>query len=1146
MPSKRTRIYRDESDTEAESSQAPKRARTSDESEVEVEQPVEAPEELTEHVEEHGSDLEDNEEFEEPELPNEDEEKRFEEEHGAEVLARVQAVKGQGSVAELGIIERIEMAQFMCHKFLEFNFGPQINFIIGHNGSGKSAVLSALTVALGGKANVTGRGAGLKSFIREGQAVSEVTVTIKNQGEDAYKRKEYGDSIVITRRFTKDGGSSYRIKSKSGRTISTKREELSAICDHMNIQVDNPMNILTQDAARQFLSASSSAEKYKFFLRGTQLSQLSDEYSTCLENISQTQRILKSKTEVLPDLVQAYKDAVSRYAEASKAREMVHRIEELRGELAWAHVAGKEKACYMFNVGTSYIEQYRTGTSREARGEAEEKLHAAEDLIQTRESEQDQLGDVEHLNQRLKELKEKIRENKEAMHRTETSGQSIKPSKMRNIQIDEYTRKIAAEEQKRKEDTQSKQLETKRKLEEAQEEFNGLQERQKALNEELQDVNDRIRKADIELKNGQRVGEQLREEIEGAQNQLRHIAELEKSKLAPFGTNMERVLQEINNTNWHGERPVGPLGLYVKVRDPHKWANVMRVMIGSAMSAFAVSDARDRRTLDTILKRHGNRPNIIIAPVDMFDYSRGEPPEDYLTVLRALDISNPYVLRVLINSNNIERTLLASTRADGDNMLVRLGGGGVAWTADFFSVRRFPEGGGQSNLLPSLNRRGGDSRMQLFTTDDASAQRRRWEETLRDAEKRYRDKGEDVKQAKIALAGCGKRKKEIEAELHQLSQRGRVLQSRIDGLKEELDQGQPVEIQVLMSALQVAEDEKNGAFAQFAEIEERRLKLNNVQRPLLEEEAKVKKAIRDFGAVKEDAVAQMQQAVQQRLQAQSDKQHWEKKLAEEEAKVAEAKDQAETLEVEFQNWTEQAAKICKEKFENPRNADLVKRNLDSSQKALEMQRKKNPIPVEELARLVKDKKEDLDKVQNDLKLMVSLNKSLRKSIKTRLTRWHEFRRHIALRCKIYFSYHLSQRGYFGKVIFDHVAGSLQLKVQTDDLASSQAVNSEKDPRSLSGGEKSFSTICLLLSLWESIGCPIRCLDEFDVFMDAVNRRISMRMMIDTANASDRKQYILITPQDMNNVHITPTVRVHRMPDPERGQGVLRFAGGNSN
>lgn len=129
---------------------------------------------------------------------------------------------------------------------------------------GKSAVLSALTIALGGKAISTGRGNGLKSFIREGQryvtafwfsapcldaalcSQSEVSISIKNQGEEAYKPDIYGKSIIITRKFTKEGSSSYKIKSADGKIISTKRDELSAICDHMNIQVDNPMNILTQ------------------------------------------------------------------------------------------------------------------------------------------------------------------------------------------------------------------------------------------------------------------------------------------------------------------------------------------------------------------------------------------------------------------------------------------------------------------------------------------------------------------------------------------------------------------------------------------------------------------------------------------------------------------------------------------------------------------------------------------------------------------------------------------------------------------------------------------------------------------------------------------------------------------------------------
>lgn len=78
------------------------------------------------------------------------------------------------------------------------------------------------------------------------RSVAEVTISLKNQEEEAYKPKEYGKSIIITCRFTKEGSSSWKIKSKSGTVISTKKDELSAICDHMNIQVDNPMDVLTQ------------------------------------------------------------------------------------------------------------------------------------------------------------------------------------------------------------------------------------------------------------------------------------------------------------------------------------------------------------------------------------------------------------------------------------------------------------------------------------------------------------------------------------------------------------------------------------------------------------------------------------------------------------------------------------------------------------------------------------------------------------------------------------------------------------------------------------------------------------------------------------------------------------------------------------
>ena len=71
--------------------------------------------------------------------------------------------------ADNGIIETVTCTNFMCHGYLEVALGPLINFIIGHNGSGKSAILTAITICLGGKATTTNRGQSLKSFIKEGQ-----------------------------------------------------------------------------------------------------------------------------------------------------------------------------------------------------------------------------------------------------------------------------------------------------------------------------------------------------------------------------------------------------------------------------------------------------------------------------------------------------------------------------------------------------------------------------------------------------------------------------------------------------------------------------------------------------------------------------------------------------------------------------------------------------------------------------------------------------------------------------------------------------------------------------------------------------------------------------------------------------------------
>ncbi|KAH8688882.1 P-loop containing nucleoside triphosphate hydrolase protein [Talaromyces proteolyticus] len=245
--------------------------------------------------------------------------------------------------ADHGIIERVDCFNFMCHEHFSVELGPLINFIVGKNGSGKSAILTALTLCLGGKASATNRGQNLKSFIKEGKESCTIIVRIKNQGDGAYMPDDFGKSIIVERHFSKHGTSGFKVKNEGGKIVSTKRADLDAITDFFNLQIDNPMNVLSQDMARQFLSSSSAAEKYKFFVKGVQLEQLDHDYRLIEEYVDQ----IKQKLSVRKDDVKALqdeKDKAKRRLELSDQRSSLReRVANLRGQMAWAQVEELER-----------------------------------------------------------------------------------------------------------------------------------------------------------------------------------------------------------------------------------------------------------------------------------------------------------------------------------------------------------------------------------------------------------------------------------------------------------------------------------------------------------------------------------------------------------------------------------------------------------------------------------------------------------------------------------------------------------------------------------------------------------------------------------------------------------------------------------
>ncbi|KAG1897410.1 uncharacterized protein F5891DRAFT_1191845 [Suillus fuscotomentosus] len=220
----------------------------------------------------------------------------------------------------------------------------------------------------------------------------------------------------------------------------------------------------------------------QFFLRGTQLSQLSEEYDACLDNINQTKKVLHQKKQVPPDLRAAFKEASVRFEEASKAREQRCKVDELKKELAWAHVAATQAVrTDLLNIPfdpsdmemEAKLEEVAKAERRLRKIEAEMKtaesqFQLASDAVEQFDKADSALGDIDHLTKQRDDLQEKMRGNRVKIGNFKNDEKQMNTSlNSLSDAIKNYTRNIAEEEHRLAADTQVKRDELNRKLESA-------------------------------------------------------------------------------------------------------------------------------------------------------------------------------------------------------------------------------------------------------------------------------------------------------------------------------------------------------------------------------------------------------------------------------------------------------------------------------------------------------------------------------------------------------------------------------------------------------------------------------------------------------------------------------------------------------
>jgi chromosome segregation ATPase len=135
-------------------------------------------------------------------------------------------------------------------------------------------------------------------------------------------------------------------------------------------------------------------------------------------------------------------------------------------------------------------------------------------------------------------------------------------------------------------------------------------------------------------------------------------------------------------------------------------------------------------------------------------------------------------------------------------------------------------------------------------------------------------------------------------------------------------------------------------------------------------------------------------------------------------------------------------------------------------------------------------------------------------LRLRMSDLTAFSQRIAQNASACFGWYLKKRGHSGRLLFDHDNGTLDMECTMSGQEVSEGKN---DPGSLSGGERSFTTLAFVLALSEAMETPFRAMDEFDVYMDSINRKVSMQVLMSIALLQRKRQFLFLTPQDITSV-----------------------------
>lgn len=1026
----------------------------------------------------------------------------------------------------------------MCHSNLEIDFGDWVNFITGQNGSGKSAILTALCVAFGSRARGTQRANALKDFIKTGCSHALVHVEMKNRGEDAFKAEAYGDLIMIERRIS-ESTSSIVLKNYQGKKVAAKREELQELIVHFNIDVENPCVIMSQDKSREFLHSGNSKDKFKFFFKATLLQQVEDLLIGIQSQLKNANELVAELEKSINPIVKELDELQGKIRSMEHIEEISNQVDLLKKKLAWAWVYSVDK---QLQDKSKRIEELK-GRIPTCQSRIDQHLRKMEELNDQLTKKKAQIAHMMEKTSEVRRMTDELKQSlslatKEKLELEEERGRKFNYIQKMAKRVKIFEQQIRDMDEQNIRNTQAEELDMEVKLKEFQAEIDSANVVFQRLRNEEDTLIDQINQAKDEINKIVHEIEEYDKRDRDIRSRIREFQLHQSNKVTAFGGGRVMGLLEVIERQHRkfNRAPIGPIGAHVTLVDGDKWGTAIECAVGKVLNAFIVTDHKD----SLLLRACAREANYKHLQIIIYEFSRPRlhipdhmlPQTHHPTAISVLRSDNPTVLNVLIDVGNAERQVLVKDYDAGKTVAFdqRISNLKEVYTSDGYKM--FSRGSVQTILPPMKNTRGGrlsgsyDNKIKTLENEAFEAQNK-----ARQSKGMKRSIDEELQGLHDNLQNAKKRRQDAE----------RVLRSKEFGLRDFKKSYVAESSSTAVSTV----DELHVELSKIRdEIHERGNSLEKLQLRLKEADNKANDVKISFENLCESAkveIGALEEAERELMMIDKDlkdaelkKNHYEGVMS---TKVLSQLNGAEAeyqeLEHNRRESYKKASIICPESdIETVGGCDgstpeQLSAHLTRLSQRLQQESRRHPESIEDLRMLYNKKERKILRKQQTYKAFREKLGACHKALELR---WSKFQRNATLlkrQLTWQFNGHLGKKGISGhiKVCYEEKTLSIEVKMPQD--ASSSSV---RDTRGLSGGERSFSTLCFALALHEMTEAPFRAMDEFDVFMDAVSRKISLDAVVDFALAQG-SQWIFITPHDISMVKQDERVKKQQMAAP---------------